>query len=44
MTFELTSSERFEVIGELIPELTSLQCNRKGNRKGKGTVETPPSY
>ena len=40
MTSELTSSEYFELIGELIPELTSLQCNCKGNRKGKGTDET----
>ena len=41
MTSELTSSEYFELIGELIPELTSSQCNWKGNRKGKGTDETP---
>ena len=27
---------------ELIPELTSSQCDWKGNRKGKGTEETPP--
>ena len=26
---------------ELIPELTSSQCNWKGNQKGKGTDETP---
>ena len=26
---------------ELIPELTSLQCNWKGHRKGKGADETP---
>ena len=26
---------------ELIPEPTSLQCNWKGNQKGKGTDETP---
>ena len=25
-------------------ELTSSQCNWKGNRKGKGTDETPPLY
>ena len=38
MTPELASSEYFELIGELIPELTSSQCNRKG----KGiTDETP---
>ena len=43
MTSELTSSDYFELIGELIPELTSLQCNWKGNRKGKGTDETPHS-
>ena len=43
MTSELTSSEYFELIGELIPELTSSQCNWKGNRKGKGTDETPHS-
>ena len=41
MTSELTSSEYFELIGELIPELTSSQCNWKGNQKGKGTDETP---
>ena len=41
MTSELTSSEYFELIGELITELTSSQCNWKGNRKGKGTDETP---
>ena len=23
-------------------ELTSLQCNWKGNQKGKGTYKTPP--
>ena len=40
MTSELTSSDYFELIGELIPELTSSQCNWKGNRKGKGTDET----
>ena len=44
MTSELTSSEYFELIGELIPELTSSQCNRKGNRIGKGTDETPSLY
>ena len=27
MTSELTSSEYFELIGELIPKLTSSQCN-----------------
>ena len=26
---------------ELILEFTSLQCNWKGNQKGKGTDETP---
>ena len=25
-------------------ELTSSQCNWKGNRKGKGTDETPPQF
>ena len=25
----------------MIPELTSSQCNWKGNQKGKGTDETP---
>ena len=41
MTSELTSSEYFELIPELIPELTSLQCNWKGNQKEKGADETP---
>ena len=43
MTSELTSSEYFELIGELIPELTSSQFTWKGNQKGKGTDETPQS-
>ena len=42
MISELTSSEYFELIGELIPEFTNSQCNWKGNQKGKGTDETPP--
>ena len=25
----------------MISELTSLQCNQKGNQKGKGTDDTP---
>ena len=29
---------------ELIHELTSSQCNWKGNRKAKGTDETPSLY
>ena len=29
---------------ELIPELTSSQCNWKGNQKGKGTDETPQDH
>ena len=41
MTSELTSSEYFELIGELIPELTSLQCYWKENQKGKSTDKTP---
>ena len=45
MTSELTGSEYFELIGELIPELTSSKCswkgNQKENRKGKGTDEIP---
>ena len=41
MTSELTSSEYFELISELIPGLTSSQFNWKGNPKGKGTDETP---
>ena len=28
----------------MIPELTSWQCNWKGNQKGKGTDETPLSH
>ena len=28
----------------MIPELTSLQCNWKGNQKGKGTDETPEDH
>ena len=43
MTSELTSSEYFELTDELIPELTSSQCDWKGNQKGKGTDETPQS-
>ena len=35
--------ENFWTDCELIPELTSSQCNWKGNQKGKGTDETPPS-
>ena len=27
----------------MIPELSSSQCNWKGNQKGKGTDETPLS-
>ena len=29
---------------ELISELTSWQCNWKGNQKGKGTDETPQRW